>query len=117
MSGGVQSHSDEGSLSSIRIRQGSYGPIAPWPFVRRDSSFSASGYAEETWADTTVMHKKLLTIDRALEKCVLKFNLRTRVFAALTYEKCPIFATQRNICISRAKQRCAGHILKRREMD
>ncbi|KAK6726734.1 hypothetical protein RB195_004823 [Necator americanus] len=34
-------------------------------------------YAAETWADTTATSRKLLTIHRALERCLLKFNRRT----------------------------------------
>ncbi|KAK6748154.1 hypothetical protein RB195_001027 [Necator americanus] len=40
-------------------------------------------YAAKTWADTAATSRKLLTTHRALERCLLKFNLRTGHLAGL----------------------------------
>ncbi|KAK6762579.1 hypothetical protein RB195_023343 [Necator americanus] len=40
-------------------------------------------YAAETWADSAVTSRKLLTTHRALERCLLKFNRRTQHLAGL----------------------------------
>ncbi|KAK6748957.1 hypothetical protein RB195_001522 [Necator americanus] len=40
-------------------------------------------YAAETWADTAATSRKLLTTQRALERCLLKFNRLTQHIAGL----------------------------------
>ncbi|KAK6765544.1 hypothetical protein RB195_025449 [Necator americanus] len=40
-------------------------------------------YAAETWADTAVTSRKVLTSHRSLERCLLKFNRRTQRLAGL----------------------------------
>ncbi|KAK6764778.1 hypothetical protein RB195_024921 [Necator americanus] len=57
-------------------------------------------YTAETWADTAATSRKLLTIHRALERCLLEFNRRTQHLAGLLSSEflaVPVFATQLNM--------------------
>ncbi|KAK6754714.1 hypothetical protein RB195_013601 [Necator americanus] len=72
-------------------------------------------YAVETWADTAATFGKLLTTHRALEGCLLKFKRRTQHLAGLRSSDLGGMFRLRNPAehVSKAKHRCAVHIMKR----
>ncbi|KAK6732235.1 hypothetical protein RB195_016553 [Necator americanus] len=72
-------------------------------------------YAAETWADTAVTSRKLLTTHRALERCLLKFNRRTQHLANLRSSDLRGISRLRDLAeyVSKAKHKWAGHIMRR----
>ncbi|KAK6765248.1 hypothetical protein RB195_025254 [Necator americanus] len=81
-----------------------------------DSTFlPALCYAAETWADTATTSRKLLTTNRALERCLLKFDRRRQHLAGLRSSDLRDMSC---LCdpaeyVSKAKHRWAGHIMRR----
>ncbi|KAK6736407.1 hypothetical protein RB195_019219 [Necator americanus] len=74
-------------------------------------------YAAETWVDTVATSSKLLTTNRALERCLLKFNRRTQHLTGLRSSDSRGMSLLRDPpeYISKAKHRWAGHIMRRIE--
>ncbi|KAK6763456.1 hypothetical protein RB195_023957 [Necator americanus] len=72
-------------------------------------------YAAETWADTAATSKKLFTVHRALERCLLKFNWRAQHLAGLRSFTLKGKSRLRDPAeyVSKAKHRWAGHIVRR----
>ncbi|KAK6749318.1 hypothetical protein RB195_001742 [Necator americanus] len=73
-------------------------------------------YAAETWADTATTSRQLLTIHRALERCLLKFNRRTQHLPGLGSSDLRGMSRLRDPAeyVSKAKHRWAGHEKNRR---
>ncbi|KAK6729520.1 hypothetical protein RB195_006520 [Necator americanus] len=95
-------------MDSIRTCPGSNGPTdeprSSCPSVRLDSSSSVLAdfvCSAEMWADTAATSRKLFTTHRVPERCLLKFNRRTRHLAGLREY------------ISKAKHRWAGHVMRK----
>ncbi|KAK6760801.1 hypothetical protein RB195_022026 [Necator americanus] len=72
-------------------------------------------YAAETWADTAATCRKLLTTQRALERCLRKFNKRTQHLDGLRSSDIRRMCRLRDPAeyISKANHRWAGHIMRR----
>ncbi|KAK6765464.1 hypothetical protein RB195_025399 [Necator americanus] len=77
--------------------------------------FPALCYAAETWADTAATSTKLRTTHRALERCLLKFNLRTQHLADLRSSDLRGMSRLRDPAeyVSKAEHGWAGHIMRR----
>ncbi|KAK6733201.1 hypothetical protein RB195_017140 [Necator americanus] len=80
---------------------------------------SALCYAAQTWADIAATSRKLLTTNRALERCLLKFNRRTQHLAGLRSSNLRGMSLLRDPaeCVSKAKHRWAGHIMRTIDID
>ncbi|KAK6758057.1 hypothetical protein RB195_015708 [Necator americanus] len=72
-------------------------------------------YAAETWADTAATSRKLLTTQRALERCLLKFNRRKQHLAGLRSSDFRGMSRLRDPAeyVSKTKHSRAGHIMRR----
>ncbi|KAK6737033.1 hypothetical protein RB195_019619 [Necator americanus] len=71
-------------------------------------------YAAETWADIAATYRKLLTTNRALERCLLKFNRRTQHIAGLRSSDLKRMSCLRDQAeyISKAKHGWAYHVMR-----
>ncbi|KAK6754734.1 hypothetical protein RB195_013614 [Necator americanus] len=73
-------------------------------------------YVAKTWADTTATSRKLFTTHRdPLERCILKFNRRTQHLVGLrSSDLRGMFCLRVPAgCVSKAKNKWAGHIMIR----